>query len=111
MALVICVIFKSNEVYAEADEIKCGGKHRLDLADPSNREKRPDKIRCISNATALLISSPIEVSSYSSSIWVVVDNDLNPYWRKGGVSTPICSMRDKKVAAQDDQEIAICVNC
>jgi len=79
MAIVTCVISKSNEVFAEPNEIKWGGKHRLDLADPSNREKQPDKIRCIRNATVLLISLPTEVSSYSSSMWVVMDNQLNPY--------------------------------
>jgi len=40
-----------------------------------------------------------------------MDNELNPYYRKGGASTPTCSMWDENVAAQDDQEIAICVNC
>jgi hypothetical protein len=55
-----------------SNEIKLDGKHHLDLADSSNREKQPDKIRCIRNATALLISRSTEVSSYSSSKWVVV---------------------------------------
>jgi len=42
-------------------------------------------------------------------MWVVMDNQLNPYQRKDGVSTPTCSVWDENVSAQDDQETAICV--